>query len=524
MSLQLIAPEVRWAPLSCKNMPDGVQLCYDFSSSVDGLLLAVTDLTRVWDLSLSQEQIVDEAHQQNCSIDPSESRTQLRTLLSKLKQSLVEGNTELGSSSAFNGQSIRIRTRLKLPPPLQLLIWTFPLRSRDSAHLANVVTLPLLREAALMNQQVQTLFQVIKDKDHVLSKLLDKIDNSAIDLSLIFPGITGMRSRKQRIDVSEASKHVPGMAPFNETSWKSSFAKNHSRHNVGGANFSNILTGLNVGSVGDLMSIDWTQGLPSLDALPKSDDSETDEDAQKHEPTKHPQPDKPSAGTGDSATESDFEDLADTPRRRRQARPQVDAMEVSPPPVKWKHTSSSSPTPVNTLRPLARKHKDADSSSDSHSDRVVRPVTKVGMKTSSKIGTIGGKRKPSPVARSPTPSAASSDTSKPSRRIGALGGRKAPTKSLSKSPVPVKMRSETPPALGDGVGSDTASSASTPPASHNRSSEPPTKDDTPPLPVADEQSEPEESVEDKAKRKREELKRTQAQASAGLAKKKARRF
>lgn len=509
---------LKWAPLICKNGPKDIQLYYDFSDSADGFVLAVTDLCVVWKTTLTRGEIGEHAREQNCSIEPSESITQLRTLLNKLKQSLLEGYNVVGRDSKAAKDSLSIRTRLKLPAPLNWLDWVFRLQQQESAYLAHTVTFPLLREVALMKEQTQTLHQVIKEKDHVLSKLLDKIDRAAIDLTLIFPSMIVMKSRKQKIDVSEASKHVPGMATFDRNTWESGFGRSHNGESSNSTNLSELLAGVNTSTLNGPAATDWIQNLSVLDESTSKgalQDSETDDDALGAKASKSKQPEKVNADDSDSATESDFEDLADTPRRRRQSKKQGGSPESpSSPKVPTRQHSSS-----DESSPPPRKGRAIESSSGSDSDQPMRNATKTGKKTANKLGLIGGKRKPSP-ARSSSSRPASSHASTPSRKLGVLGGRKASTK--SPSPVPSRTRTEIPAAHDKEGGSDTASSASSTPPSNQPPIEMPVKSPMPP-PVKEKKPEPEEIVEEKAKRKREELKRTQAQAHAG-AKKKARRF
>jgi XLF-Cernunnos, XRcc4-like factor, NHEJ component len=512
---------MKWASLTCKNAPEDIQLYYDFSSSAAGLLLVVSDLCSIWEVSLTREEVVQEAHAQNCSIDPSECSTQLRTLLNKLKQSLLEGQNDLGRDPNAVKHSFSIHTKLKLPAPLNLLKWTFHLQQQDSARLAHAVTFPLLREATLMKQHIQTLYQVIKDKDHVLSKVLDKIDSSAIDLSHIFPGITGMKSRKQRIDVSEASKHIPGMATFDRSSWEAGIAKSSHGNSSNSTDFSELLTGINTSTSNGFSATNWTRSLPTLEKHTSTgdpQDSEADDDTLDVRSSNPRRLAKAKAEDSGSATESDFEDLADTPRRKRQSKEQISSPE-SPSP--WRahviKPLSSSPMSGDKSQSPPRKDKSAQRSSNSDSDR---PVRKTDKKMGNKLGLIGGQRKASPARLSSPTRPASSNTSTPSRKLGVLGGQRASTKSPSKSPVTLRMLSETSAAPDEGTGSDTASSTSSPPLSNQRPTKAPVKDATSP-PVKEKTPEPEETVEDKAKRKREELKRTQAH---GAAKKKARRF
>jgi hypothetical protein len=519
----------QWSPLKCRNAPDGLKLYYDFSNTTTGMFVAVTDLRSIWEVSIDRDDIVDNAREQNCTIDPAESATQLLTLLNKLKQSLTAGGNDIGHSE-YHGDGekheyLTLRTRLKLPSPLEVLQWTFRLLQRGEITVADAITFPLLREATILKQQMETLHQVIKDKDHVLAKLLDKIDNSAIDLTLIFPGISGLKSRKQRIDVAEASRHVPGMRTFDRKSWETGITRSHNGISSGGIDLSKILDCSRVHLTATTPSANWIQTLPSLDehtGLIVRSGSDTDEYSLEAAIPMRRSP-KATSNNSDSPTESDFEDLADTPRRRKPQIPQSDDPVSSPTTRRGPRTQprSSSHVPAPSPRPALRKRRASDSSSSSDSEKATKRGGKATKKVASKIGMLGGKRKASPPRHSSP--VAVSNVSSPSRKLGVLGGRRAPTKSPSKSPVPFRKRSERPNGPGKDVDSDTASSTSSTPASRPRPAQSPLKVATP-TPVKEEKPEPEESVEEKAKRKRQELKRMQAEASAGLAKKKVRRF
>lgn len=531
MSLEEDPTASQWSPLKCKNTPDGVQLYYDFSNSATGLSVAVTDLCSIWDTSLSREGVERTAREQNCSIDPAESTTQLRTLLNKLKQSLLEGRNDIGHNEYhFDGVmhfQLSLRTSLKLPAPLKMLQWTFYLPQRGNAVLARSVTFPLLREATLMKRQMETLYQVIKEKDHVLSKLLDKIENSAIDLSLIFPGITGMKSRRQRIDVTEASKHVPGMATFDRSAWEAGIARSHGDIRTGNMGLSNILDCSKICTVPAIPSVDWIQKAPMLDENTKSlacSGAETNDDAHETAPLQRNQSVEAKIDDSGSATDSDFEDLVDTPRKRVRNTEQGNDPGSSPSPrgPQKIRLLSSSPIPTDELRRAPRKHNVSDSSSGDESENTIKHAATASTKLAGKIGMLGGKRKASPAPRSSPSAPVSLNVPTPSRKLGVLGGQRAPVKSPSKSPVPLRTQSKTSEAPDNGADSDTASSISSAPVTQECPSKPLATVATPPS-VREESPGVEESVEEKAKRKREEL-RSQAQTNAMHAKKKVRRF
>ena len=183
-------------------------------------MLNVTDFLSLWQCSLDSDQFISEAQTQNCSIDPSESRCQADTLRKKLHEALEDGQNVLyRPQHQASDNDFTLKTTKLLPKPLKPLVWAFSLVQTNTAMFSDEVVKPCLQRIAVQNHKLDSLLQIIKDKDHVISRLLDKIEGSAIDLSLIFPGITGLKSRKSHIGVPEAKKHVPGMSTFDQTAW-----------------------------------------------------------------------------------------------------------------------------------------------------------------------------------------------------------------------------------------------------------------------------------------------------------------
>ena len=59
---------------------------------------------------------------------------------------------------------------------------------------------------------------VLKDKDHVIQKLLDKLEEQGTELGQIFPQVAGKVGRK--VDRKKAEDKVRGIARFDVDTWK----------------------------------------------------------------------------------------------------------------------------------------------------------------------------------------------------------------------------------------------------------------------------------------------------------------
>ncbi|KAK3059873.1 hypothetical protein LTS18_009869, partial [Coniosporium uncinatum] len=113
-----------------------------------------------------------------------------------------------------------LRILSPLPAPLGSLEWPIYLRLQSEDSLKTDVVTPLLRAVYSQSQQIKELVVHLNEKDHVISKLLDKLDSSGTDISAVFPGVTGNRISRRPTDREHAARHVKGLGIFDETRWK----------------------------------------------------------------------------------------------------------------------------------------------------------------------------------------------------------------------------------------------------------------------------------------------------------------
>lgn len=213
------------AKSSLQSLP---QLLIRHSFQSDSYSISLTDLTRVWSEALRRRDIIKRALNENTSIDPTEDSTQLHVLLETIKKPLVgvNGVLELASSSYH---TILLRVTAKLPPPLNSLSWTYQLTLAPESSIRHEIIAPIWALAYKQHQEIEDLLRRLRERDHVISKLLDSVDNSNTDLSTIFPSTAGMKMPRDSSRREQAMQHVPGLAAFDEEAWQEEFDQKDSR-------------------------------------------------------------------------------------------------------------------------------------------------------------------------------------------------------------------------------------------------------------------------------------------------------
>jgi len=194
-------------------------LLFQYTWNRKGYELYVTDLTSIWSEQLPHKAIVKRAEEIATTIDFSEGTEQLEVFLSKIGEALRGdgGNATLHRGS--QADSIELTTNTKLPSPLKPLRWSLYLMKEPSSAFTSQVLLPLLRDEASWESRQRTLLDQLKQKDWVLAKLFDKVEALQIDLTTVFPAVSGLRLGRKGSTRSEAARFIKGVAPFDEQAW-----------------------------------------------------------------------------------------------------------------------------------------------------------------------------------------------------------------------------------------------------------------------------------------------------------------
>jgi hypothetical protein len=198
-------------------------LLFKYCSTPKGYDIFLTDLIHIWSEQLGHKGILKRAYDNETSIDPGEDAEQFDVLLQKIEEALRGSEaSSITIRSGLIADTLELTIITKLPAPLQPLQWTVCLSKSPQAELTRHLILPLLKSVAEGERREKSLLDSLRGKDWVLGKLLDKIESSALDLSTAFPGTAGLRSAKKGTIMSQAAKHIKGIAPFDEEAWRRS--------------------------------------------------------------------------------------------------------------------------------------------------------------------------------------------------------------------------------------------------------------------------------------------------------------
>ena len=292
-----------WQELKTSLRRQCPKLFYQFSTQRESLTLCLTDLMGIWEVSLDKYDILAAAARQHTSIDPSVSPKQFGVLLSKIGTSLSDGQNTITRGTERNSYTLLLRTTSDLPRPLKPLEWTFTLEPKATSELAERILRPSLHEVAVSQSKINSLVSTIKEKDHIISRLLDRIGNSAVDLSLVFPGIAGFASRKGgHVSVVDAKKYVPGMAEFEESTWTKEFANEDGYEGADRTGLGNLVKGCEKCFAHSRAEHDsWVKDLPTKN---EAQQAPKDDDKRNSVPKKS---NKRKSVTDDDSTDEDFE-------------------------------------------------------------------------------------------------------------------------------------------------------------------------------------------------------------------------
>ncbi|KAG2411818.1 hypothetical protein HFD88_009374 [Aspergillus terreus] len=214
-----------WKKLHLSRTTGSPPLLYKYISTSTSYELYVTDLTNIWSEHMSRQAILKRADKDDATIDPSEDPEQFGLLLQKISDALQHAP---GSSTTLHHRSsgsLELTTSIKLPAPLEPLRWTLYLSKEQPSSTTAHLLLPLIEAEVDRESRQKTLIDQLHKKDWILAKLFDKIEAVGIDLSTIFPGISGLRSSRKGTTLAQAAKYIKGVAPFDEQAWLNEASK-----------------------------------------------------------------------------------------------------------------------------------------------------------------------------------------------------------------------------------------------------------------------------------------------------------
>ncbi|KAI0409812.1 XLF-domain-containing protein [Xylaria palmicola] len=188
--------------------------------------LYVTDLAHVWVEKLDRRAILLRSLQENTSIDLVDADPeQWAVFLSKLKAAFDPASPDhrltsldiAASTHSSNLGDLVLRITCELPKPLDALRWPINLVKCQPVSLTSELVLPLIQQQYVQSREAEDLMGQLKEKDALISKLLDKLNSMHTPLELIFNSL----SAKHAATRAAAEERIKGLAPFNKDKWRS---------------------------------------------------------------------------------------------------------------------------------------------------------------------------------------------------------------------------------------------------------------------------------------------------------------
>lgn len=395
-----------WKPLPTKRRNADASLYVKTLVVESSYAIYLTDLTHIWLEKLDRRAIMRRAMDENTTIDPTNGPDQLKHLLDHIEKCLHgDSGTRVVFSSKSDMQTLKLTLTSKLPAPLEPLRWPVTLKLDGQASFSAELLLPALTSLQDYRQAVDGLVSVIKEKDNVIQKLQDKLEVTGVDLRAVFPGF-GL-SKASKPSTADYHRKVPGLKEFLYESWaqhapglhRDPIAHDHSPRLVGA-------NGLSVDP--------WWENLPASDA--EDEDLVPDSQAKSNSGTQFSVPErKKSPRKGSRSSTSTEEDgpapsterysPRNSPASREVVAESLEEPNLFGPEVDLAEGKDSVKHPKNRIGKLGGKTASSGPApAVSPSDPA--PVT-TGQQISppkklSKLGKIGGASKNSEAADSPS--------------------------------------------------------------------------------------------------------------------------
>ncbi|ELR09996.1 hypothetical protein VC83_06398 [Pseudogymnoascus destructans] len=195
--------------------------------TADSYKIYLTDLAHLWCEDLDRRSILRRSIAEDTNIDPSEDAGQLKLFLDKISLGLEGGkdvdlllglDSHVGKESSTGARNLEINMSIALPKPLLPLNWTVRLCSCPQSDFATHFTIPLLYAQNARLKELDSLVGLLRDKDNVIQKLVDKLEATGAELGHLFPGVAGKGGRKIPRRVVE--EKVKGLEVFAQEQWR----------------------------------------------------------------------------------------------------------------------------------------------------------------------------------------------------------------------------------------------------------------------------------------------------------------
>lgn len=188
----------------------------------------VTDLANLWTESLDRRPIILRALKGDASIDPSDGEENMTSFLKCLRAAFDPSDSmhrlTTVSLSPSDGEGPAGRDGLVLTATCELpkelsskpLTWQMYLRKQSPEATATELVLPLAESHLAQRSRVEALAEIIRQKDALVSKMLDKFEATGTPLEHVFTAL----GTRRKVSREQAEARVKGLAPFDLEAWE----------------------------------------------------------------------------------------------------------------------------------------------------------------------------------------------------------------------------------------------------------------------------------------------------------------
>ncbi|KAK1971079.1 XLF-domain-containing protein [Colletotrichum sublineola] len=214
-----------WRQLPVSSSTGLPNLLVSTSFSTTSYTIHITDLANIWVESLDRKAIYKRSLNESTSIDPTDSDSNMRAFLSKIRSAFdpshqdhheasLSLSTTPNKEAGAEGLTLSIICNLENTKPLE---WPMYLQKCPQSELASELIVPLAQAYTTGRRQVDSLKDIVRQKDALITKLLDKLEATGTRLENVF----NVLSAKQKPTRKMAEDKVKGLAPFRPENWMS---------------------------------------------------------------------------------------------------------------------------------------------------------------------------------------------------------------------------------------------------------------------------------------------------------------
>jgi len=182
--------------------------------------IQLTDLANVWVESLDRKPIIKRGLVEDTSIDPTDGPDQLRRMIELIRAAFDINDTKHPNTTISIGSekddSLLVNVTYVLPKPLKPFKWPIHLTKCSHAAVATQIVMPLILGYEARAREIDQLVAALREKDGVITRLVDKLEATGLGLEHVFSALSG----KRRFDRAIAESKVKGLAPFSEAEFR----------------------------------------------------------------------------------------------------------------------------------------------------------------------------------------------------------------------------------------------------------------------------------------------------------------